>query len=171
MFKAKSLFPEYEAFVKKRKEGQLKVAIYIRCDYIDKNKNDEKREKEINENILQQEKILRKYCIDNDYNVVKVYADRPLVDWENSYMISDGVRNMVKDSFDDEFCRVILIDIFEMDTIIENIASSLAIISDNDIGIESIKQGEYLKDFDFSVEFVNFKKSKKKCTKEEKNEN
>lgn len=170
MLEAKSLFPEYEAFVKKRKENQLKVAIYIRCDYIDETKKNDDREKEIAENILQQEKMLRKYCIDNDYNVVKVYTDRPLVDWEGSYLINDGVRNMVKDSFNDEFCRVILIDIFEMDTIIENIASSLTIISDNDIGIESIKQGDYLEHFDFSVEFVNLKKSKKKCIKEEKNE-
>ncbi len=171
MLEAKSLFPEYEAFVKKRKEIQLKVAIYIRCDYIDETKNNDDREKEIAENIMQQEKMLRKYCIDNDYNVVKVYADRPLVDWEGSYLINDGVRNMVKDSFNDEFCRVILIDIFEMDTIIENIASSLTIISDNDIGIESIKQGNYLEHFDFSVEFVNLKKSKKKSPKEEENEN
>lgn len=170
MLEAKSLFPEYEAFAKKRKESQLKVAIYIRCDYIDETKNHDDREKEIAENIMQQEKMLRKYCIDNDYNIVKVYADRPLVDWEGSYMISDGVRNMVKDSFDDGFCKVILVDIFEMDTQIENIASSLLIIADNEIDIESIKQGNYVEHFDFSVEFVNLKKSKKKCIKEEKNE-
>ena len=171
MLEAKSLFPEYEAFVKKRKESQLKVAIYIRCDYIDENQNNDDREKEIAENIMQQEKMLRKYCIDNDYNVVKVYADRPLVDWEGSYLINDGVRNMVIDSFDDEFCRVILIDIFEMDTHIENILSSLVIMADNEVVIESIKQGNYLEHFDFSVEFANLKKSRKKSTKEEKNEN
>ena len=56
MLEAKSLFPEYEAFVKKRKESQLKVAIYIRCDYIDENQNNDDREKEIAENIMQQEK-------------------------------------------------------------------------------------------------------------------
>ena len=86
-------------------------------------------------------------------------------------MINYGVRNMVIDSFDDEFCRVILIDIFEMDTHIENILSSLVIMADNEVVIESIKQGNYLEHFDFSVEFANLKKSRKKSTKEEKNEN
>lgn len=75
MLKAKSLFQENESFVKKIKKRQLKVVIYIRCDYFDETKDNDDREKEIAENIIQQEKKLRKYCIDKDYKVVKVYAD------------------------------------------------------------------------------------------------
>ena len=167
MIVARSLFPDYEKFVAERKKNQLPVAIYIRCDYISETKNNDDREKAIEENILQQEKMIRKYCADKDYNVVKVYSDRPQVDWENFGMINDGVRNMVKDSFDGEFCRVVLCDIFEMDTFINHIAYSLGIISDNDITIETVKQGYFLENFDFSVELV-------KCNKkieEEKDEN
>lgn len=155
---------------------KIPVAIYIRGKI--KKQEDEdvfNKEEIIKRSLLEQEEEIRDYCREKNYRIIGVYQDNPHEYWGKED-VKSGLKKLLIDSFDGNFKKVIMIDLYNIDIDKNNSAYYIGVISNNDIDIEIIHSGTYLEDFDFDIkvnrndlEIIEMKKAKKflgKLTKE-----
>lgn len=160
----------------KELKEKIPVAIYIRGKV--RNQEDENvfnEEEIIKRSLLEQEEEIRDYCRERNYRIIGVYKDNPHEHWRKED-VKSGLKKLLIDSFDGNFKKVIMIDLYNIDIDKNNSAYYIGVISNNDIDIEIMHSGTYLEDFDFDIkvnrndlEIIEMKKAKKflkKLTKE-----
>lgn len=134
----------------KKNEKQISVAVYIRAEKQELEELEIDNERRITTNLLEQEKVLREYCKERNYNIVKIYKDNPHENWAEED-IKAGIKELLIDSFKNKFEKVIMIDLYNIDIDSKNVAYYIGVINNNNIDIETIHSGIYLNDFDFNV--------------------
>lgn len=156
--------------IQRGENHRMPIAIYVRCGELKTIDSDEHYYENVEKALKEREYKLRKYCKLKGYRVVKVYKDYPLSDWNYLYIIADGVRQMIRDSFNGEFRKVVFTSIHDIDSRIKVVSNVLEIISDNEIEIETINEGIMHKDFiiETNAKIVNIKKKNKGVCKNEK---
>jgi hypothetical protein len=153
------ILKKIKAIKRKRKMQETPVAIYVRCDNLQMCGSSDNYDKEVERNLQKNENDLIRFCNSKGYNIINVYKDYSLSEWEGIYQISDGVIDMLKDSFKGKFTRIIFPSIYDIDSRLEVVSSVLEIITDNDITVETAQQGIMYKDFVIKTkaELINLK--------------